>query len=194
VAVALAGAGFDLVEARDLSQLRAHAEAGVDIAVIDGDGAFEPLEAIRAVAAFGTQQIIVWSIEPDESSVLAAVRAGATGYLRRDISAAALVRSLRGAAEGESPLSREFARLLIAAIQATARRGEHELLEAILSPREQEILQHVARGEPNKQIAQALTISEFTVKRHVQNILRKLNLRSRHAAAALVAAGPRASR
>jgi two-component system nitrate/nitrite response regulator NarL len=117
--------------------------------------------------------------------VLAAVRAGATGYLRKEISPAGLVRSLRGAARGESPLSRDLAALMIDAIHASEANAEMQRLARILSEREREVLDHVARGSRNKQIALALMISEFTVKRHVQNILHKLELPSRRAAAAL---------
>jgi DNA-binding NarL/FixJ family response regulator len=91
---------------------------------------------------------------------------------------------LRGAAHGESPLSRDLTALMIDAIHDAESNARVRELAMVLSAREREVLQYVAEGSRNKQIAAALTISEFTVKRHVQNILNKLELPSRRAAAA----------
>ena len=102
--------------------------------------------------------------------------------MRKDISPDGLVRSLRGVVTGQAPLSRDLATLMIEAIHRLRdREGTRERLSA-LSSRECEVLQHVARGARNRQIASELTISELTVKRHVQNILGKLKVRSRREA------------
>ena len=101
--------------------------------------------------------------------------------------AAGLVRSLRGAARGESPLSRDLAALMIDALHAAEAEMRSRDLAGLLSVREREVLDHVARGSRNREIASSLEISEFTVKRHVQNILQKLELPSRRAAAAFYA-------
>jgi len=175
---------FDVVEAADLAQLEAAVARGVDVALIDES--LPPLAALAAVDRCAGQcgQIIVWSLRPKRDKVLAAIRAGATGYLRKEISPDGLVRSLRGASRGESPLSRDLAALMIDALHEAENRSRARELASILSAREREVLDHVARGARNKQIAAALTISEFTVKRHVQNILHKLDLPTRRAAAA----------
>jgi DNA-binding NarL/FixJ family response regulator len=94
------------------------------------------------------------------------------------------VRSLRGVVLGEAPLARDLASRLIDAIHERERALQARERGAALSPREREVLGMVALGARNKQIAAALTISEFTVKRHVQNILEKLELPSRRAAGA----------
>jgi DNA-binding NarL/FixJ family response regulator len=190
---------FHVVEAVDLASLDKALQLGVDIALIDA--ALPPAGVSAAItAAIGRcPEIIVWSLRPESHAVFAAIRAGATGYLRKEISAAGLVRSLRGASMGESPLSRDLAALMIDGLHAAESGSRARDLASALSTREREVLVHVAHGSGNKQIAAELTISEFTVKRHVQNILHKLELPSRRAAAALyrsladaVAAGERA--
>ena len=177
--------GFEVIEASDRYELELALDTSPDIVLIDA--ALPPIGAREAVAQAKGRcgSIIVWSVEPEQDEVLAAVRAGATGYLRKEISPAGLVRSLRGAAKGESPLARDLAALLIGAIHTDETAARSRELARALSLREREVLDHVAQGSLNKQIAAALTISEFTVKRHVQNILHKLELPSRRAAAVL---------
>ena len=175
---------FDVSEASDLATLEAALDRAVDVVLVDSE--LPPAGSTAAIAAAKGRchEIVVWKLRPEPAEVLAAVRAGATGYLRKEISAAGLVRSLRGAAHGESPLSRDLTALMIDAIHEAESNAKSRELAAILSHREREVLDHVARGSRNKQIAAALTISEFTVKRHVQNILQKLELPHRRAAAA----------
>jgi two-component system, NarL family, nitrate/nitrite response regulator NarL len=175
---------FDVVEAVDLAELDSALAAGMDIVLIDRELPPSGVAAAISSAKGRCREIVVWSLRPDPEEVFAAIRAGATGYLRKEISAAGLVRSLRGASRGESPLSRDLAALMIDGLHAAESDTRAREFVAVLSTREREVLLHVARGSRNKQIAAALTISEFTVKRHVQNILHKLELPSRRAAAA----------
>jgi DNA-binding NarL/FixJ family response regulator len=176
---------FAVVEAGDLRAVQNLAATQCpDIALIDLE--LPPHGGVAAVHWLHEHCIthtIVWSFEPTRESVLDAVRAGATGYLRKDIAPDGLVRSLRGVVDGEAPLPRDLARLMIEAIHRLSKREGTRDRFVALSSREQEVLEHVARGARNRQIASALTISEFTVKRHVQNILGKLELRSRREAA-----------
>jgi two-component system nitrate/nitrite response regulator NarL len=159
----------------------------VDLALVDLDlppaGA---LDAVRALRRGGTE-VVVWSFEPDHQNVFAAIRAGACGYLNKDISSEGLIRALRGAAKGEAPLSRELMALMIEALHGVEARYDAQEKAATLSTREREVLSLIARGERNGDIASALSISLFTVKRHVQNILQKLDVPSRAEAAALYA-------
>lgn len=175
---------FAVVEAIDLASLDAALDGGFDIALIDSDLPPGGMREAIACAKGRCSEIIVWSLRPGPEQVLTAVRSGATGYLRKEISPTGLVRSLRGAVQGESPLSRDLMALMIDALHAAESNARARELAAILSIRERQVLDHVARGSRNKQIAAELTISEFTVKRHVQNILHKLELPSRRAAAA----------
>jgi two-component system nitrate/nitrite response regulator NarL len=179
---------FAVVEATDLDSFGEALEHGVDIALIDAvlpPGGSGPAVAL---ARGRCAEVIVWSLHPTPEDVLSAVREGATGYLRKEISASGLVRSLRGVSQGESPLSRDLAALLIDALHSDERGSRARKRASVLSDRERQVLDYVARGARNKQIAVELTISEFTVKRHIQNILHKLELPSRRAAAAFCSA------
>ena len=172
---------FEVVEAATYEEVELRLESGCpEIALIDTD--LPPnggVEAVRALTECCATYLIVWSFDPTPQSVLAAVRAGADGYLNKQISPAGLVRSLRGVVHGEAPLSRDLTRLMVDAIHGSELRDKSRDRLAALSVREREILEHVALGARNRQIADTLTISEFTVKRHVQNILGKLEVGSR---------------
>jgi DNA-binding NarL/FixJ family response regulator len=174
---------FAIAEAKDLRAIqRVVGAKRHDILLIDLE--LPPVGGVAAahwVGEHSSTHTIVWSFEPTRETVLAAVRAGAIGYLRKDISPEGLVRALRGVVNGEAPLSRDLAAVMVEAIHGEETR---ERLSG-LSSRECEVLDRVALGRRNRQIASELTISEFTVKRHMQNILGKLELRSRREAAAV---------
>jgi len=176
---------LQFIDASDLDGIKGVVSARCpDIALIDVD--LPPaggVTAIRWLQSHCHAHTIMWSFEPTRETVLAAVRAGASGYLRKEISPQGLLRSLRGVMRGEAPLSRDLATLMIDAIHRHEDGDRSRERLAVLSTREREILDYVAQGARNRQIATELTISEFTVKRHVQNILGKLELGSRRAAA-----------
>jgi two-component system nitrate/nitrite response regulator NarL len=130
------------------------------------------------------------TVSEDERDLAAALRGGAQGYLLKtadsDMLASAIERTMRG----ESTISPEMTGKLVTAFQALRTDTETAAPAAAdadpihsLSPREHEILGHIARGASNKEIARALDIAETTVKIHVQHILRKLKLSSRVQAA-----------
>jgi DNA-binding NarL/FixJ family response regulator len=176
---------FEVVDAGTLDEvLAAIGGECPDIALIDLD--LPPLGGVAAVERLArscSAYTIVWSFEASQETVLAAVRAGAHGFLHKEISPEGLVRALRGVVQGEAPLSRDLATLMIDALHGLDERTRARDRAGALSAREREVLGLVAQGARNKQIAAALTISEFTAKRHVQNILKKLELPSRRAAA-----------
>jgi DNA-binding NarL/FixJ family response regulator len=154
------------------------------------------LTALTELAGAGVD-VVMWSFAPSSSVILEAIRAGASGFLDKNIHPAALCGALHGIARGELALSRSLTSSLVRELQTVARR--QRLLErtAILSHRERGVLALVATGLGNRAIASELAISEFTVKRHVHNILEKLNRRNRVEAAALyleAAAAERAER
>lgn len=177
---------FEVLEAGNLQEVLQVIEGDCpDIALIDLN--LPPAGGVAAVTkltALCPTRTIVWSFEANRDTVLAAIRAGASGYLHKEISAPGLVRSIRGVVRGEAPLARDLATLMIGALHGLEERDRVREQAAVLSPRERQVLSYVARGARNRQIAQALYISEFTVKRHMQNILQKLALPSRRAAGA----------
>jgi DNA-binding NarL/FixJ family response regulator len=178
---------FEVVEVADSDGLREKTAAlgGRAIALIDLD--LPPVGGAAAVAAvreLGSTPI-AWAsssrLTPDV--VYELVRCGAVGVLRKEMSAAGVVQSLRATQHGEAPLSRDLVTDLVARIHSlSTARVRRPGLES-LSRREREVLALVAEGHPNKVIARRLSISEFTAKRHVQNVLYKLALHSRRDAA-----------
>jgi DNA-binding NarL/FixJ family response regulator len=177
---------FAVVEAADLPGVQDYVGAQrPDIALIDLD--LPPsggVAAIQWLEQHCDARTIAWSFEPTRDAVLAAIRAGASGFLRKDISQDELVRALRGLVSGQAALSHDIATQLIEAIHRLKDREQAQDRLAVLSSREREVLDRVAEGALNRQIASDLTISEFTVKRHMQNILGKLGYRSRREAGA----------
>ena len=177
---------FILTEAADFGELLAAVEQAVpDIVLIDLN--LPPSGGVAAVAQLAGDcpaELVVWSNVADRDRVLAALTAGADGFLDKEISPTGLVRALRGLARGETPLSRELVTVVVDAVHDFEARALARERVVVLSAREREVLALVAAGARNRQIAAELSISEFTVKRHMQNILQKLNLSSRQAAAA----------
>jgi DNA-binding NarL/FixJ family response regulator len=154
-----------------------------DIALVDVE--LPPSGGIGAVASLSARyetSMIVWGFDATRDVVLASITAGAKGYLPKEISPAGLIRSLRGVVRGEAPLSRGLATLMVEAVHGLEERDRVRERAVTLSTREREVLALVATGARNREIAEALSISEFTVKRHMQNILHKLELPSRRAA------------
>jgi two-component system, NarL family, response regulator LiaR len=124
----------------------------------------------------GTRSIVLTSFL-DEDSLLPAIRAGAAGYLLKDVEPAELVRAIRAAHAGEALLSPAVTARLLERVA----RAEPEPLP--LTDREREVLVLVARGLSNKAIARELGLAEKTAKNHVSNILAKLGVADRTQAA-----------
>jgi DNA-binding NarL/FixJ family response regulator len=124
----------------------------------------------------GAVRVVILTSFSDREQVLAALDAGASGYLLKDADPEELIRGVRAAARGESPIAPKAAREVI-----DSRSERREDLE--LSPREREVLALVARGLPNKRIALELSISEKTVKAHLTNIFERIGVSDRYQAA-----------
>jgi DNA-binding NarL/FixJ family response regulator len=124
-------------------------------------------------------EVVVLTSFVEEDDVHAALAAGASGYVLKDADADEVAGAIRAAHQGELHLDAGIAKRLMASMRA--RRTEDPGAE--LTAREREILQMVAAGKANKQIAAELVISERTARTHVSNILRKLDLSSRPQAA-----------
>jgi DNA-binding NarL/FixJ family response regulator len=146
--------------------------------VMPGMGGVGAIEALRASGS--AARVIVLTSFLDEDKVLPAVRAGAAGYLLKDVAPAELVAAIRTVDGGDALLHPAVAARVLAELNAGAdRHGRHESL----TPREREVLALIARGRPNKAIALELDVAEKTVKTHVGNILAKLGLSDRTQAA-----------
>ncbi len=146
------------------------------------------LEAIQALQAEIPQiNILVLTVSEMETDLFAAVKFGATGYLLKKVEPEELISAIFHIAQGEVIVSPLMATKLLTEFKdlaAGTTRESVEKADADLSPREGEVLQLVAQGATNKEIADSLFISENTVKTHLKNIMEKLHLANRSQAAA----------
>lgn len=127
--------------------------------------------------------VIILTVSDAEEDMGAALRAGARGYLLKDMEPDDVVEAIQRAARGELVIAPAMTLKLAHMLQSAQRNTALEDPLALLTVREREILQHLSRGETNKAIARVLNISHDTVKLHVRHILSKLNLTSRVEAA-----------
>jgi two-component system, NarL family, nitrate/nitrite response regulator NarL len=126
--------------------------------------------------------IVMLTVSEDAEDLSVALKAGASGYLLKNIDTDYLTRAIRRAAAGETVVAEAMTAKLVAQLQSGAAAPVASELDK-LTPREREILDCLARGESNKSIARNLELAESTVKIHVQNVLKKLKLSSRVQAA-----------
>jgi DNA-binding NarL/FixJ family response regulator len=156
------------------------AEHAPDVVLLDvhmpGGGG---VEVIRRVAAAGLRPtFLALSVSDAAEDVIAVIRAGARGYVTKSISPAELADAVRRVHDGDAVFSPRLAGFVLDAFTGPAPQPETEL--DLLTPREREVLQHIARGYMYKEIALRLEISPKTVEAHVSAVLRKLQLSSRH--------------
>ena len=150
----------------------------LDLEMDDVDG-IEAIPQLRA--AHPAVEVLVFTAYDTDERVLGAIRAGARGYLLKGASADEIARGIRSVASGGSYLEPRVASKVLAEVSAPRRPG------STLSEREREVLRLVADGLPTKQIAASLSISERTVKFHVNSIFHKLGADNRAQAVALAA-------
>jgi DNA-binding NarL/FixJ family response regulator len=147
----------------------------LDVHMPEGGG----VEVIRRTAAAGLRPtFLALSVSDAAEDVIAVIRAGARGYVTKNISPAELAEAVRRVHEGDAVFSPRLAGFVLDAFTGPAPQPETEL--DVLTPREREVLQHIARGYMYKEIALRLDISPKTVEAHVSSVLRKLQLSSRH--------------
>jgi two-component system, NarL family, response regulator LiaR len=149
----------------------------VDLVMPRVDG-IEAIKGIRAAAP--ATRIIVLTSFTDEDKMLPAVRAGAVGYLLKDVAPQELVAAIRTVNDGETLLHPAVVRELVREVAGSRRAPA---ADNPLTAREREVLGLIARGRANKAIAFELGVAEKTVKTHVSNILAKLNVTDRTQAA-----------
>ena len=151
----------------------------LDVQMPGGGG----VEVIRQVASRApAQRFLALSVSDAAEDVIAIIRAGARGYVTKTISGAELADAVRRVAEGDAVFSPRLAGFVLDAFAGAASLPPAEVDPELdqLSPREREVLRHIARGYLYKEIAQRLGISVKTVEAHVSAVLRKLQLSNRH--------------
>lgn len=137
------------------------------------------LEAARRIkAALPSTMIVVLTVSEEDQKLFEALKAGAHGYLLKNVEPEELFRTLRGVVRGEAFVTPSMAFKILDEFtrQVRAPKGTPS---AGLSPREREVLELLTRGNVNKEIAVALEISENTVKNHLKSIMEKLHLENR---------------
>jgi DNA-binding NarL/FixJ family response regulator len=121
--------------------------------------------------------IVMVSMHSDETYVLRALKAGARGYLLKDSAEADLIKAVHVVAGGKSFFSPAVSRLLLDDYVRKLKRSGTEDAYDLLTPREREILQLIAEGKSNKDIANLLELSVYTIESHRENLMKKLNLK-----------------
>lgn len=143
------------------------------------------IEVLRQLRADGqTMPIVMLTTSRDESDVINSLQSGAQGYLLKDMEPDELIDALGRIVQGQTVVAPELTAVLARAVQGEASAPEPKTA-GDLTPRELEILCHLAAGQSNKVIAKELGISDGTVKLHVKAILRKLDVHSRVEAAVI---------
>lgn len=171
--VATAGDGAAVV-----SEVRAHE---VDVVLMDirmpgMDGIRATVEVVRARPR--TRVLVLTTFDIDEY-VFAAIRAGASGFLTKDARPAALTAAIRSVAAGDAVVSPRATAALLAHMRLRAGIAAGSAALDALSPRERDVMRHLARGASNAEIGRDLYLTENTVKTHVKAILAKLDLADR---------------
>ena len=160
-------------------------ENAPDVALMDlimpGIDGVEATRQIKRVSP--KTQVIVLTSYHEDKHIFPAIRAGALSYLLKNVGPTELAEAVRKAAVGEAVLHPSVATRLVRELRGEQRGGPNPFTE--LSDRELEVLQLIANGRKNAEIAEELVISEKTVKNHVSNILGKLHLEDRTQAAVL---------
>lgn len=135
----------------------------------------------QLLTRFPTAKLVLLGADSDRDAVVTAFRAGASGFLTRNMTPDGLIRALQGIQRGEMSLPRGLTHLLVTAIRSRPVNSINEGSIDVLSPREREVLAEMSNGRSNAEIAARLHVGESTVKTHVSNILRKTGYRSRFA-------------
>ncbi|CDR09142.1 response regulator transcription factor [Streptomyces iranensis] len=170
-----------VAEAADGSDVLTAVAAGpVDVVLMDLR--MPVLDGIQATRRLSEEHpgvaVVVLTTFADDDSILAALSAGARGYLTKNAGRKDIVRAIRAAAAGQSVLDREVQDRLLATVRAKPT-AAGSTLPSDLTPREREVLAAIGQGLPNRAIAEKLFISEATVKTHINNLFAKADIRDR---------------
>ena len=193
IAALLRSRGIDVVAAVGSGEegVSCALELTPDIVLLDikmpGMNGIETLRNLRARGV--STPVLMLTMSSEDADLSAALRAGAQGYLLKDMEPEELVPALEAALQGENVVAKELLGSLTRIVRsqpgAVAGAPPRRAPFGELTPRELEVLENIAKGLSNKMIAATLTITDGTVKLHVKAILRKLGLRSRVEAAVM---------
>jgi DNA-binding NarL/FixJ family response regulator len=137
------------------------------------------IEATRQiVSAHPETSVVILSMHSDESYVLRALKSGARGYLLKDSAEGDLIRAIRAVQQRKAYFSPAISKLLVEDYMRQMQQKNVEDSYELLTTREREVLQLLAEGKSNKEVAQMLNLSLYTVETHRGNLLQKLNLHS----------------
>ena len=188
-------ADFELIDCDASDDVLSVVEAEMpDVLLLDIDyPSLSGLELSRKITKnYPATRVVMLSSDPDDEQLFEVTKTGAVAYLDKNTGVEQLAETIRRAYRGEYPIndsliaSPKVAEHVLRRFQAVALTGRAlEGVVAPLTPRETQILVHIAAGNTNKQIAHILGISEQTIKNHVSSILRKLNANDRAHAVAL---------
>jgi two-component system response regulator NreC len=170
-----------LGEANDGREAMSMAESlKPDVAVLDITMPnLNGIEAARQISAkHPNVAIVILSMHADEGYVLRALKAGARGYLLKESPEADFIQAIRAVSEGKAYFSPAVSRMLVEDYVRQLQDKDIEDSYELLTPREREILQLIAEGKSNKDVANLLNLSLYTVETHRGNMLEKLNLHS----------------
>ena len=192
IRLALSGEGFDVVaEAADgPGAIEAAEREKPDIALLDVNMPGSGIKAAEAIAQRLPETVVVMlTVSRDDDDLFSALRAGAAGYLLKDTDPNRLPFALRGVLEGEAALPRGLTARLIEEFRTRGKRRRLPLMRqrgVELTEREWEVLDFLHEGLSTAEIADKMSISPVTVRRHVSEILRKLRVDSREEALKLL--------
>jgi two-component system, NarL family, response regulator LiaR len=139
----------------------------------------------RIVKENPDQTVVILTTADDDEIGLLGLRAGASGFLAKDVDVDVLPQALQGALSGEAAISRKLSMKLVEQLRRTSRGPGLRPVKSPLTPREWEVIDLLAETKTTDQIAEHLVLSTETVRSHVKNILRKLDARSREEAVAI---------
>jgi len=164
-----------LLQARNLIARQNYNLAIIDISLPDGSG----IDLVKDIMNSDAQTYIVMAtIYDDDQHLFDSLRAGANGYLLKDLSQDELESQISGIIKGNPPLSSSIARRLLAHFNDSQQSLKHNL-----TPRESEVLTLIGKGFTRKEVASKLKISSNTAAEHIKNIYQKLHINSRAEAA-----------
>ena len=174
--VDVVGEAGSVAEAVDLIKSSQPDVVLLDVHMPDGGG----LEVVRQTAsASPSTRFLALSVSDAPEDVIELVRAGARGYVTKTISASELAEAITRVAAGDVVLSPRLAGFVLDTFAGEAPKPSDPELD-LLTAREQEVLEHIARGYLYKEVAQMLGVSTRTIETHVSTVLRKLHLSNRH--------------